>query len=243
MNRLVSMAVAFALLLSSFSAHARFIQADRWQGQDRQPITLNKYVYADVNPVNRTDPSGHFSIGEINTSFTIRNILTDLQINTGMNLADSHSMAQNDPDGEEYTDTLIMSAVTGMSPRVFNLIGKNNKRRLLKAAKIPWSNSSVKKVAGELVKGGKSVSVRTKSEAEELLLRLYHGKGYRNTSDMSPTEVKNFYNTKRGTYHWDTGVDDTGRVAGHGGKNIHGDKPHLQIHDEHGDIIRIFFDI
>ncbi len=112
----------------------RFLTPDSWQGDMTRPATLNRYAYADANPVNRTDPTGNFSIGEINTAFTIRNIVTDLQINTGMNLAD----AQSDPTGKSYVedqkDALLVSAITGMAPRIFRLLDKRNKRNFLKVA-------------------------------------------------------------------------------------------------------------
>jgi hypothetical protein len=46
-------------------------------------------------------------------------------------------------------------------------------------------------------------------------------------------EVKDFFGSKAGTYHWDT-------VLGHGVDNPHGGLPHLQIHPEKGPTIRIF---
>ncbi|PQQ66834.1 polymorphic toxin-type HINT domain-containing protein [Acetivibrio saccincola] len=35
---------------------------DSWGGIITDPITLHKYLYADCDPVNKIDPSGHFSI-------------------------------------------------------------------------------------------------------------------------------------------------------------------------------------
>ncbi|NEN87036.1 polymorphic toxin-type HINT domain-containing protein [Paenibacillus elgii] len=106
---------------------------------------------------------------------------------------------------------------------------------------IPWSSKSVQGRATELIKGANEVTVGSRSEAEELFLRLYQGKGYTNTSGMSGSEAKNFYGSKAGTYHWDDALDSSGRVSGHGSGNAHGELPHLQIHDESGSVIRIFF--
>lgn len=58
---------------------------------------------------------------------------------------------------------------------------------------------------------------------------------------MSAKEAKDFIGTKKGTYHWDDLLDEQGRVVGHGSNNAHGTLPHLQIHDEDGNVIRIFY--
>ncbi|WP_404828177.1 RHS repeat-associated core domain-containing protein [Fluctibacter corallii] len=40
----------------------RFTQMDTWMGRLTNPITLNKYIYADAEPSNKFDPTGHFSM-------------------------------------------------------------------------------------------------------------------------------------------------------------------------------------
>ena len=59
---------------------------------------------------------------------------------------------------------------------------------------------------------------------------------------MSGPEVKNLHGSKRKTYHWDIEFDENGMLREHGSDNSHGALPHLQIHDEKGRIIRIFFE-
>ena len=41
----------------------RFTQQDTWMGRVGEPITLNKYVYANSDAVNYTDPTGNFAGG------------------------------------------------------------------------------------------------------------------------------------------------------------------------------------
>jgi|694.fasta_scaffold16546_2 RHS repeat-associated protein len=53
----------------------RFYGRDPFKGFYKNPITLNKYVYANTNPVNIIDPSGLMSLGEINVTLNIQSTL------------------------------------------------------------------------------------------------------------------------------------------------------------------------
>ncbi len=95
---------------------------------------------------------------------------------------------------------------------------------------IKWSSKSVRDAAEALKQGRTEVTVANRSEAEELFLRYFQGDGYRNTTGLSPKEVKGFYRKKEGTYHWDEGD-----------KAFPHEMNHLQVHDFEGQIIRIYF--
>jgi hypothetical protein len=60
---------------SIFDLHAmrreRFRSVDTFEGVVNDPLSLHKYVYAQNDPMNRTDPSGHFSLGDINIVQTL----------------------------------------------------------------------------------------------------------------------------------------------------------------------------
>jgi len=40
-------------------AQGRFLTADTWPSDYQQPLSLNKWLYVNGNPINATDPSGH----------------------------------------------------------------------------------------------------------------------------------------------------------------------------------------
>jgi RHS repeat-associated protein len=56
----------------------RFVSMDTWSGRPRLPLTLNKYLYASANPVNVTDPSGRFNLGEIAVSFVVFGVINQI---------------------------------------------------------------------------------------------------------------------------------------------------------------------
>ncbi len=48
-----------------------FTSMDTWQGNLYEPVTLHKYLYANANPVKYKDPSGMFSLQELNTTMAV----------------------------------------------------------------------------------------------------------------------------------------------------------------------------
>ena len=48
----------------------RFSQMDSWDGRSSDPITLHKYLYANADGVNHTDPSGYMSLGSMMTGMS-----------------------------------------------------------------------------------------------------------------------------------------------------------------------------
>jgi RHS repeat-associated protein len=58
--------------------NGRFSQQDTWQGRGGEPITQNKYVYANSDSVNYTDPSGYMSLSSLSASMNIQTTLTTI---------------------------------------------------------------------------------------------------------------------------------------------------------------------
>lgn len=53
----------------------RFTQMDTWMGTENEPVSLNKYLYANSGPTFYTDPSGHMSLGSLSVSMNIQSTL------------------------------------------------------------------------------------------------------------------------------------------------------------------------
>ncbi len=65
----------------------RFTQMDTWSGHRHSPLTLNKYIYGDANPVMGIDPSGHFTLGSLGAAQKIIGKLSTYAIRTGGKIA------------------------------------------------------------------------------------------------------------------------------------------------------------
>ena len=73
--------LALAFLLAPEKSHARWMNAntgrfltmDSYEGEQSQPLSLHKYLYAHGNPINRIDPSGKsdISLGSLSVSMGI----------------------------------------------------------------------------------------------------------------------------------------------------------------------------
>lgn len=90
---------------------------DVWQGKPRTPVTLNKYLYADSDPVNHVDPSGFMSLGEVGTSLNIQSSLAKLSASAGIRKAFSRfgcELAVNLADqAVTYGIYVLLDASTG----------------------------------------------------------------------------------------------------------------------------------
>ena len=58
----------------------RFTGMDKYFVRIDDPVSLHKYLYANANPVNYTDPSGYFTLQELMESKVIRGTLYKISI-------------------------------------------------------------------------------------------------------------------------------------------------------------------
>ena len=58
----------------------RFTQMDTWQGNSSDPVTLHKYAYGNLDPVNNIDPTGNFSLASFGAASNVRSILATTSV-------------------------------------------------------------------------------------------------------------------------------------------------------------------
>jgi RHS repeat-associated protein len=84
----------------------RFWSMDSYEGTSGDPMSLHKYLYANANPVNGRDPSGHWTLNEVMTTVAVIGTLTGIA-NVGITSMGT-SLAMADADG--MPDAAIFSA-------------------------------------------------------------------------------------------------------------------------------------
>lgn len=55
-----------------------FISMDSYSGSIDDPVSLHKYLYANANPVSNSDPSGYFTLADMNTSMGMQGELSNI---------------------------------------------------------------------------------------------------------------------------------------------------------------------
>ena len=66
----------------------RFTRMDDWMGDSDYPLTLNKYLYANIDPISYVDPTGYIAILSATNSFSLLNTLASVGVsNVGRSLA------------------------------------------------------------------------------------------------------------------------------------------------------------
>ncbi|NJL00460.1 MAG: hypothetical protein HC910_07770, partial [Spirulinaceae cyanobacterium SM2_1_0] len=89
----------------------RFTRRDTWEGSNFEPITLNKHIYANADPVNGIDPTGLFTMTDISAARGVRNTLAAAQFSSYTELIRS-----TDSDG-------LGGQTAGFIDRVMAIVG------------------------------------------------------------------------------------------------------------------------
>jgi len=100
----------------------RFTAMDTFQGIDNEPVTLNKYLYANADPVNNIDPSGRFSISSQMVAVSTIGILavsSQHSYQIGQSLAGTWN---NDGLSSTQAGWLVIAAMVGVGSNVLELL-------------------------------------------------------------------------------------------------------------------------
>ena len=97
----------------------RFTRRDTYEGDNFEPITLHKYLYANANPINGIDPSGLFTLTEINAATEIANTLNEATLDFGFNVV---NRLLGDKDSTP-SDLLINNLLAGLAPIAIGIFG------------------------------------------------------------------------------------------------------------------------
>lgn len=103
------------------TASKRFLSMDSFAGVNKNPVTLNKYLYGNANPTNFTDPTGLFSLGEMGTASNIRVKLMEIQVDVGLSILDA---ALNPNADKDFVSDVAVGGATFGAMVLVNQIGK-----------------------------------------------------------------------------------------------------------------------
>ncbi len=105
-------------------SNGRFISQDPFSGSNEDPISLHRYLYASVDPVDRVDPSGKDDLAEVLVSTSISEGLQGLKSSVDLEI---YNTVYNDV---QYGDKGAIAgfafglAIRFLGPVVLNGIGK-----------------------------------------------------------------------------------------------------------------------
>ncbi|MES9814032.1 MAG: RHS repeat-associated core domain-containing protein [Candidatus Thiodiazotropha sp.] len=105
----------------------RFTQMDQYAGRMQEPHTLHKYNYAHNDPINLSDPSGKFSIGQVMTAVNVVANLTTSAI-TGYRIG-QFVTGERELTAKEIGFTVLIAAGGSAASKLINLIAKTKKAK------------------------------------------------------------------------------------------------------------------
>jgi RHS repeat-associated protein len=95
-------------------SNGRFGRMDTYEGNQQDPLTLNKYLYANGNVANNIDPTGLFStLVDQQAAMSIRNILAGAQGSSTGYLLSSANKGSEYGVGDFFNDFFVEAVATG----------------------------------------------------------------------------------------------------------------------------------
>ena len=97
----------------------RFTSQDTWMGNNSDPVTLHKYLYANIDPVNNIDPTGNFSLGGLMSAINIASTLVTTA-QTTYSLFQIASGDENAPTAKQIGFEILAGMGAGKLIKIFS---------------------------------------------------------------------------------------------------------------------------
>jgi RHS repeat-associated protein len=102
------------------TATGRFWSMDSYEGDEQDPLSLHKYLYASSDPVNGIDPSGHDDLGEVSAALSIAGTISAI---SNISVAGAISLAYGSyPDAVAF-GVFVGGEVAGVGSSTLSAIG------------------------------------------------------------------------------------------------------------------------
>jgi hypothetical protein len=97
---------------------------DTWMGDDEIPITLNKYAYGDLDPINGIDPSGNMTLGQVATAGGILGILSTTAVPSlnPFKFSSNSIAAGGSLELTDYQYGLLTLLTFSSSPKLYSMV-------------------------------------------------------------------------------------------------------------------------
>jgi hypothetical protein len=109
-------------------------------GRNHDPITLHKYLYANVDPANNIDPTGNFSLGSLGATINVLGTLSTVATTT-YDLFGSIS-GEDDLTSKQVGFAFLVAISGPVGGKLINLIAKTKKvKKALSALEFASQNA------------------------------------------------------------------------------------------------------
>jgi len=106
----------------------RFTRVDSYEGRRSDPMSRHDYLYTHANPINFTDPSGLYTLGEHQAAISIINTLAEIQWASGQQLI-AATLHDGDYGLKDFLTDLAWNAAFILIPPAIPYLARRAKAR------------------------------------------------------------------------------------------------------------------